>query len=237
MPKTPYEILGVSPQATMQEIEQAYYALRDRYREEMYQEGALGKAAARRLNEIEQAYSDICAGRVAGGTDSGRSEPIVMGSAVNDPRDVNDEGAESGSTTPLTHSAAFDTVQNHLNANDLRGAQSALDAIGTRDAEWHYYQAMIYYKKKWLGEAIDQMQMACGMAPDNAHYAKVLERLQAKKAEGPRRGYNEETQGERNNGYHRSYTEDDARRSEDSVCRFCETLICINCLCDCCCRG
>ena len=234
MSKNAYEILGVSPSADMHEIEQQYYALRDRYREEMYQEGAVGKAAAKKLNEIEQAYSDICAGRASVNAPKEKQpNPIVMDSVVNDPyTQVNDE--EGAGKVNATHSSSFDEVQSRIDQNDLKGAQSLLDSVGTRDAEWHYYQAMIYYKKKWPKEAVNQMEMACQMEPNNAHYAKVLEKLRQKASEPKSQaGYNEQTQS----GYQRSYQERDARAAEDGVCRFCETLICINCLCDCCCRG
>ena len=233
MSKNAYEILGVSPNADMHEIEQAFYALRDKYREEMYQEGAVGKAAARKLNEIEQAYSDICAGRAtSSATNDVQHDNIVMDSAVNDTfESANDPNGWSA------NAAGFEAVQSKLDAGDLKGAQAALDKVGKRDAEWHYYQAMIYYKKQWVKEALDQMNMACQMAPDNAHYAKVRERLQAKANAKTNAGYNEQTQSPKNDGYRRSYAEQDARYAEDSVCRFCETLLCINCLCDCCCRG
>lgn len=241
MSKNAYEILGVSPNADMKEIERQYLMLRDKYREEMYQEGALGKAAARKLNDIEQAYSDICAGRATAEVNHDKPSPIVMESAVNDIyTTVNDEhGASGANATSGAHSPAFDAVQAKLDENDIKGAQSVLDSVGKRDSEWHYFQAMIYYKKKWIKEAVDQMEMACQMEPSNTHYAKVLERLKAKAEESKTRtktGYNEQTQGNAD-GYQRSYQERDARMAEDGVCRFCETLICVNCLCDCCCRG
>ena len=250
MSKNAYEVLGVKGVAAMQEIESAFYRLRDQYREEMYQEGARGKAAARKLTEIEQAYSDICAGR-ATPPESEKKEapaPIVMASSVNDGVSVANDDTSSAnepnaqtniaSETNAAESDAFALVKKCLDVGDTKGAQEELDRVSERNAEWHYYQAMIYYKKKWVNEAIAQMQMAVGMEPANAHYAGVLQKLQNKANEQKNtQGYNEQTQGTKNNGYNRSYNENDARYAEDSVCRFCETLICVNCLCDCCCRG
>jgi len=222
MSKDAYEILGISPDANQTEIDEAYYSLRAQYRNEMYQEGALGKAAARKLTELEQAYQEIC------------SKADEKSAAQED------APAQDGDSAPH-HSAAFAAVSAHVKNKDYRAAQEALDAISVRDAEWHYYQAIIYYNKGWMTEAKNQMEMACNMDAGNQHYQEVLGKLNAaidnaNKTQAS--GYNAQTQsGVASDGFQRTYQEQDARQSEDMCCRWCQTMICINCLCDCCCRG
>ena len=233
MSKNAYEILGIGETATKTEIDEAYYALRTKYRNEMYQEGALGKAAARKLTEVEQAYQEICSTRTA------PTPTPTLAEETTSSAEATNTASNSGTPTGK-HSAAFAAVEQAIKAKDFRLAQDALDNVSVRDAEWHYFQAVIYYNKGWMSEAKNQMEMACNMDADNQHYKDVLAKLNAaidNAAGGNARGYNPQTQTAQNNGYHRSYAEQDARQSEDMCCRWCQTMICLNCLCDCCCRG
>lgn len=224
MSKNAYEVLGVDANADQKTIDEAYNTLRLKYRNDMYQEGALGKAAAQKLSEVEQAYREICAERAASARAQTDDNDNTMG--------------DKGGTTK--HAEIFRDVEAALHVNDFRAAQAALDQVGVRNAEWHYFQAVIYYKKGWLSESKNQMEMACNMEPDNKHYQSVLSRLNdtinhANNTDN--KGYNPQTQAPRNDGYQRTYTEQDARAGEDACCRWCQAMICINCLCDCCCRG
>ena len=56
-------------------------------------------------------------------------------------------------------------------------AQEILDSITNRNAEWHYYQAMVFYKKEWLSESRAQLAIAVNMEPDNAKYKDALQKL------------------------------------------------------------
>lgn len=230
MSKTAYEILGVAPDATREQIDEAYYALRTQYRNDMYQEGALGKAAAKKLTELEEAYREACNQCEEAVT----SEPYVADGTASGSTDA----AADSAAAPMPHSPVFAKVEQCIRAKDFKAAQTALDEIGNRDAEWHYFQAVIYYNKGWMTEAKNQMEMACNMQPDNAHYRQVLSKLNTAIEGAGKKGYNPDTQdGGNRSGYRRSYAEQDARASEDSCCRWCEAMICMNCLCDCCCRG
>ena len=43
----------------------------------------------------------------------------------------------------------FDHVASLLRNKDFDAAQSALDKISDRNAEWHYYQSAVYHGKGW----------------------------------------------------------------------------------------
>ena len=58
-----YDILGVSPSATEEEIELRYNELKNKYLEERFLEGEAGNIAARKLTEIQNAYNEILAYR------------------------------------------------------------------------------------------------------------------------------------------------------------------------------
>lgn len=56
-------------------------------------------------------------------------------------------------------------------------AQSVLDAINERDGEWHYYQALVFYKREWMGDSLTQLKEAVRLAPDNAKYKEALNKM------------------------------------------------------------
>lgn len=58
-----YKILGVSENATNEEIEKAYRELKARLREERFMEGEVGNEAAKKLTQVETAYAEIKAVR------------------------------------------------------------------------------------------------------------------------------------------------------------------------------
>lgn len=76
--------------------------------------------------------------------------------------------------------ADFNYVESLLEKNDLAGAQEALDSIKERNAEWHYYQARIYYNREWLTESRKHLKIAVDMEPNNQKYKNALNKLEYK---------------------------------------------------------
>lgn len=56
-------------------------------------------------------------------------------------------------------------------------AQDVLDSISDRGGEWHYMQAIVFYKRDWLIEARTQLEMALQDDPSNDKYRNSLEKL------------------------------------------------------------
>ncbi len=59
MNKKLYDILGVSPTDSLEDIKNAYETLKAKYSEERFLEGEQGNIAAKKLTEVEYAYSEI----------------------------------------------------------------------------------------------------------------------------------------------------------------------------------
>lgn len=68
-------------------------------------------------------------------------------------------------------------IEELIKANKTDKAQQQLDEIMERDAEWHYLQSIVFYKKNWYNESKNQLNMAVSMDPLNKKYKDALERL------------------------------------------------------------
>ena len=72
MDKKLYDVLGVSQDASLEEIKSAYETLKNKYLEERFLEGEQGNIAAKKLTEVENAYREILSYKEQnGGRDEG----------------------------------------------------------------------------------------------------------------------------------------------------------------------
>ena len=143
-----YEILGLTESATREEIDARYYELRDRYQKDRFLPGDEGEEASEKLQQLEVAYRDILT-------------TLAEAEQSQDFREDTDYGA----------------IQELITSNKLDEAQKMLDERVTRDAEWHYMQSILFYKRNWFLESKKQLELACQMEPDNARYKQSLEKL------------------------------------------------------------
>ena len=49
-------------------------------------------------------------------------------------------------------------------------AQTKLDDFNGRNAEWHYLQSVVFYKKNWVNESKKQLEIAISMDGSNEKY-------------------------------------------------------------------
>ena len=71
----------------------------------------------------------------------------------------------------------YEQIEEKIKSGDLQGAQYVLDSFDERDAKWHYYQSVVYYKKSWYNESKKQLEIACEMDKGEEKYKKELEKL------------------------------------------------------------
>ncbi len=72
-----FKILGLQPNATDEEIENAYQTLKNQYSRDRFLEGELGNQAAKNLTKLETAYHEIKASRENNAKDGERLHSFV----------------------------------------------------------------------------------------------------------------------------------------------------------------
>ncbi len=199
MQQDPFVVLGVNREATQAEIDEKYRELRSKYEDARFLEGEAGAEAARMLELLDDAYTDAI--RI-------KSEAATIGGGY--------ERQTSGA-------ADFSTVKQAIKDKNYVLAQSLLDEMQERSAEWHYMQAKIYYDKQWVLDAKKQLELAIEADPTNAKYTQTLERL---KKESNRGFVFPSTDGKHGG---RTYSPN----SNPSCGSICSTLICADCCCEC----
>lgn len=135
----------------------------------------------------------------------------------------------------------YDGVSSLIKEDKLVEAQSKLDGIDVRDAEWHYYQSIIYYKKNWLNDSKTQLEICVTLDPKNYKYAEALRKLNEDMAQSNPFGANKNAEQGNMRGQQQQqrggYTEpqmSDGQRNADACCNTCCTLICCDSCCECC---
>lgn len=143
-----YEILGLTSSATREQVDEKYQQLRNKYQRDRFLPGEEGERAAEKLQQIEIAYRDILI-------------------SLEDNNQQQSEGSDSD----------YSAIQEQISNGNLDEAQALLDKKVSRDAEWHYLQAIVFYKRSWFLESKKQLEFACQLDPNNQRYADSLTKL------------------------------------------------------------
>ena len=204
--KDPYSILGVSSDATDEEVKNAYRALARKYHPDNYgDDNPLKDLANEKMQEINSAYDEIQRMRSSGGG----SSTYRGGGTYYD--SYSGTGSSSGVYTEirrLINSRRFFEAERHI----------AEVPISDRTAEWHYLYSVILMHKGNVNDAMRELEMACSMEPGNIEYQKAKQMFNTSS-----RGYGSTYYG---GGYSR-------RANADDACNCCMNLICLDCLCEC----
>lgn len=80
-------------------------------------------------------------------------------------------------TVSSSFNGDYGIVDELIRQGKYNEAQDMLDSIQDRRGEWHYMQAIVFYKREWLTDAKTQLEMALREEPDNAKYRSSLDKL------------------------------------------------------------
>lgn len=197
----PYKVLGVSPDASEEEITKAYRRLAKKYHPDV-NHGS--EEAASKMSEINAAYEQIKSGNAAqsqSGRDDGSGsrggyggqtayrERGRSGSAGDydpfgfgfnpfgfDP--FGDFGFNEEQHQKRKQYSEFDPVRHYLQAGYYQEALNVLSNITGRSAEWYYYSALANSGAGNKITALEHAKTAVRMDPGNSDYQRLLDQIQ-----------------------------------------------------------
>ena len=158
----PYSVLGVSQNASDEEIKKAYRDLARKYHPDNYHDNPLSELAQEKMKEINEAYEAIVRNKGGSSHGSGTS------------------GGSGGGQTGYGGSGTgqFAKVRAAISSGNLSLAENMLRNIKERNAEWNFLMGSLYYRKGWLDEAMRFYQTAAAMEPGNMEYRQALQFMQ-----------------------------------------------------------
>ncbi|MBQ9103489.1 MAG: DnaJ domain-containing protein [Clostridia bacterium] len=128
----------------------------------------------------------------------------------------------------------FSQVEECLKKGEVNKAQDLLDSIANRNAEWHYLQSVVFYKKNWYNECKKQLEIAVDLDKSNSKYRDALNKLNERLA------FNEQQFRSGNANYSGAHADNNQAQMGGNGCAnfidCCTTWCCINMLCNGCCR-
>lgn len=131
---------------------------------------------------------------------------------------------------------AYEEISQLLKQDRISEAQALLDDFNERTAEWHYLQAVVFYKKNWTNDSKKQLEIAMQMDPDNVKYRNAYGKMNAKNEYEKQSAY-QQTQNPYSNT--NGMPMDDGDQMGGNACSncisCCYTYLCVDCLFSLCC--
>ena len=201
----PYQVLGVSPNASDEEIKKAYRQLAMKYHPDNYADNPLSELAEEKMKRINEAYDQIQKERQSGSSGHTSSS-----------------GYSYGSSTSYSSSSEYNDVRYKINNRDFSGAETILNNVPTerRGAEWNFLMGCVCVGKNNVFDAQKYIDQAVYMDPNNTEYRAMQSRIRNS-------GAYRTTYGD--TGYNTSPFGQSGTNCD--MCDVCSLIMCLDCLC------
>ena len=183
--QNPYDVLGISPGATDEEIKKAYRQLSRKYHPDANVNSANAKQAEEKFKEIQQAYNQIMREKQQGyssanGYQNGASygSRNTYGNAYGQGGYGQQGTGGAGSYTNADDIRKMNQAAECINTRRYQEALNILNGMQNRNARWYYYAAVA---NQGVGNnlmAAQYARQAVNMEPSNMEYRQFLEHLE-----------------------------------------------------------
>lgn len=191
----PYEVLGVKPGASQDEIKSAYRKLIKQYHPDKFGDNPLKNLAEEKMREINEAY-----------------DALTKNNSNNTSYNYNNS---SNYNEHSNGSYDFQEIRRFIQSGNYQAAENRLNSISTKNAEWHFLYGAVLLNKGWFDSALEHMNTAVNMDPNNFEYRQGLNSLR-----------------QRGNRYSNPYYRTTNTNNAD-LCNCCINLWCLDSLCEC----
>ena len=159
----PYSVLGVSRDASDDEIKKAYRKLSRKYHPDANINNPNKAQAEEKFKEVQQAYEQIMKEREYGSSGNYNSYGGFGGFGTQGQNTYQDEEA-------VRRQAAA----NYINSRHYKEAMNVLSSLQQRNGQWYYLSAMANMGLGNNVNALNDARSAVNMEPDNMQYQICL---------------------------------------------------------------
>lgn len=183
MTKNPYDVLGVSVNASDDEIKRAYRDLTRKYHPDANVNNPLADLAEEKFKEVQEAYDTIMKERANGGYgNSGGCSGYGYGNGNRYGNNYGNSGyggygyGQNGGNYQQ-QSTEIQAIYNFINNRRFQDALNVLGRMSNRNAQWYYLSAIA---NNGVGNNVlarDHAAQAVNMEPNNVQYRQLLNQL------------------------------------------------------------
>lgn len=181
----PYEVLGVSENASDEEIKKAYRRLSRQYHPDANVNNPNKDAAEEKFKEVQAAYKSIMDGNSQnsyGGYNSSYGGQYGGGfggfggfSGFDDFERYTRRTTGEDRGEDMYFNAAARYIQN----GSYDEALNVLKSISNHNGKWYYYSAIAHYGKGNQATALEHIQRAMNIEPYNMEYQRVYSQIKS----------------------------------------------------------
>ncbi len=206
----PYQVLGISRNASDEEIKKAYRNLSRRYHPDANINNPNKDQAEEKFKQIQQAYDQIMKEKQQGTGDYGNGYGGYAG--------FGGGYYGTGQFTRQEESGRLQAAANYIQHRYYKEALNVLNDIPLteRQGRWYYYSAVANQGMGNTATALEHIRRAVELEPSNIQYRQFQEHME----------YGGTWYTTRGNVYERPYSGSD----------WCWKMIMLNLFCNCCCR-
>lgn len=196
--RNPYEVIGVKEGASKEEIKKAYREQAKKYHPDQYNNNPLKDLAEEKMRELNEAYDYLMNNSESSYRSEGYSE-----SSYSSYRSSENNGY-----------ADYNSIRMDIQNGYIQRAESTLNNISVKDAEWNFLMGLVQLKKGWYDSANNYLSTACSLDPSNREYREALNAI-----------------SRRNTSYRQPYNT--RNYGNNDMCDLCVKLWCADTLCEC----